>query len=672
MNLKKKLLALILTLAMLIGLMIPFSVVPVSAARTNLLPNGDFSNPVFGIFWDSWHAWWFGWDDGIPSYYDTETFADEYGNVLVMPAGGGKNLVYPHWLDGKLEEGKNYEISVTYYRDVETATPVLRFGYGWGWGSIVDVGLNTIGEWVTESFPFTMGPGYAYFDGGTEAWSVQIEHSHLDYTPIEGSALYIAEVSITEVGASDGSDSYPELPKGDNLIINGSFTSPLANGWLQPWGDGVRWQVTVWATGGYAARFGGNGGIVQEGHEEWNGNQFNTNLILKPNTQYMLAALGKFATPVKTGNVYLKVSLNSKATIPETEPAIPLVSYATLSFDENVDDNDTWTLLSQTFTTDDENLNTVLGIAWNWSPDFYLDSVYLVEVPVCTCEICDEPGCGLCTKWMGCECEDCPGECQFAIFGGHDKICLCWKCDEPGCGKRLSDPSCGSSICPDLCPGHDTCKCTICTEPGCGKCIDFFCACSDCLGLCDFFGNHAGWCNCAECEECGGRLNDPSCGSSICPDLCPFAPVGHGCYCVLCKDCGLRRDDTTCGGSDCPTGICPFGILGHDLCNCAECDECGLRLSDPSCGSNVCKGLCPGHVTIVFSVPVKSMAVKVGQSPVIPVNAQNVTVTYKTSNAAICDVLPNGTLVPKKAGIAVITITAPGYPAVAVTVTVSN
>jgi len=84
----------------------------------------------------------------------------------------------------------------------------------------------------------------------------------------------------------------------------------------------------------------------------------------------------------------------------------------------------------------------------------------------------------------------------------------------------------------------------------------------------------------------------------------------------------------------------------------------------------------PVIIPATFTVSVKSIAAKVGKSQTIPVNYAGTgtsvsNLKFVSSNVAICEVV-NGIITPKKAGVAVITISAPGFAPVVVTVTVTN
>ena len=80
-----------------------------------------------------------------------------------------------------------------------------------------------------------------------------------------------------------------------------------------------------------------------------------------------------------------------------------------------------------------------------------------------------------------------------------------------------------------------------------------------------------------------------------------------------------------------------------------------------------------GLKNATFTCAVKSMLAKVAKLQKIPYtwNADPSAITFTTSNPAICNVTPDGTLVPLKAGAAVITITAPNGARVVFAVTVS-
>ncbi|MCL2352657.1 MAG: polysaccharide lyase [Firmicutes bacterium] len=74
----------------------------------------------------------------------------------------------------------------------------------------------------------------------------------------------------------------------------------------------------------------------------------------------------------------------------------------------------------------------------------------------------------------------------------------------------------------------------------------------------------------------------------------------------------------------------------------------------------------------VFSVSVKSMAVKIGKPAQVPFVYEGPgNVSFKSSNAAVCAVGADGKLMPMKAGIAVITVSAPGFPNYVFAVTVT-
>ena len=76
----------------------------------------------------------------------------------------------------------------------------------------------------------------------------------------------------------------------------------------------------------------------------------------------------------------------------------------------------------------------------------------------------------------------------------------------------------------------------------------------------------------------------------------------------------------------------------------------------------------------ILSVSVKALALKIAnQSYILPFNYNGgiSELTFKSTNSAICAVSADGTLTPKKAGVAVITITAAECNPVTVTVTVS-
>ncbi|MCL2351960.1 MAG: cadherin-like beta sandwich domain-containing protein [Firmicutes bacterium] len=74
----------------------------------------------------------------------------------------------------------------------------------------------------------------------------------------------------------------------------------------------------------------------------------------------------------------------------------------------------------------------------------------------------------------------------------------------------------------------------------------------------------------------------------------------------------------------------------------------------------------------VLTIAVKSMLAKVAKLQQIPYSYEGAgSVSFASSNPAVCNVTPDGTLVPMKAGIAVITITAPGLPAYVFAVTVT-
>ncbi|MCL2350976.1 MAG: cadherin-like beta sandwich domain-containing protein, partial [Firmicutes bacterium] len=75
----------------------------------------------------------------------------------------------------------------------------------------------------------------------------------------------------------------------------------------------------------------------------------------------------------------------------------------------------------------------------------------------------------------------------------------------------------------------------------------------------------------------------------------------------------------------------------------------------------------------VFTVTVKSMAAKVGKPLQIPyVYDGSGPLAFTSSNPAVCGVGQTGILTPMKAGTAVITISAPGFPNYVFAVTVTN
>ena len=76
---------------------------------------------------------------------------------------------------------------------------------------------------------------------------------------------------------------------------------------------------------------------------------------------------------------------------------------------------------------------------------------------------------------------------------------------------------------------------------------------------------------------------------------------------------------------------------------------------------------------MTFTCAVKALAVKVGKATQLPVTYDGPDkVTYSSSNLAVCTVDAKGMLMPLKAGMAVITITVPGFAPLIVTVTVTN
>jgi uncharacterized repeat protein (TIGR02543 family) len=179
-------------------------------------------------------------------------------------------------------------------------------------------------------------------------------------------------------------------------------------------------------------------------------------------------------------------------------------------------------------------------------------------------------------------------------------------------------------------------------------------------------------CTCELCDGCNGCFLVPNCDCADCPGECTctgeftviFNPNGGTCLVTSLetKDGILTLPNATYTGYTFK-GWFPSATGGTSV---------GGAGSTYTPTADITLFAQWEKVEVTFSVPVKSMTAKVGTPLLIPMNYNgDIPPTIKTSNAAICDVV-DGKLVPKKAGLAVITITVPGFPAVAITVTVSN
>jgi len=89
-------------------------------------------------------------------------------------------------------------------------------------------------------------------------------------------------------------------------------------------------------------------------------------------------------------------------------------------------------------------------------------------------------------------------------------------------------------------------------------------------------------------------------------------------------------------------------------------------------------GACVYTITVtrrspdVFIITVKSMLAKIAKPQQIPFIYEGPgPVEFMSSNTAVCNVTPDGILLPLKAGIAVITVSAPGFPKYVFAVTVT-
>ena len=80
----------------------------------------------------------------------------------------------------------------------------------------------------------------------------------------------------------------------------------------------------------------------------------------------------------------------------------------------------------------------------------------------------------------------------------------------------------------------------------------------------------------------------------------------------------------------------------------------------------------PPPAVVTFSCPVKSMAAKVGKPVKVPVvyNGPG-SLGYASSNTSVCTITPEGQLMLYKAGVAVITVTAPDGAKIVFAVTVT-